>query len=367
MKILYDQQIFSFQEYGGISRYYYELIKEIKKTNKDVLVDGKYSNNVYLPKLKTGIKKFLPSVNFPYKNVVLFYLNIFLDSLNLKRGNFNLLHATYYHPYFLDKLNGKPYVITVHDLIHELFKNEVGGLNNKTIEYKKKVLINANHIIAVSENTKKDLIKLYKIPANKITVIYHGNSFDSVLPRKIEGLPGKYVLFVGNREGYKNFTFFVKAITPILKRDQNLSLVCAGGGNFSGQEKKLFLDLEISYQVKQMNFKSDGELAYIYKNALVYVLPSLYEGFGMTALEAFSMGCPVVASNTSSIPEVCGNAAVYVNPKKLKTISVGVSKILYNQSLRNELIKLGFEQSTRFTFRRTVRETVGVYKNILKS
>lgn len=367
MKILYDQQIFSFQEYGGISRYFYELIKGVSKTGDEVSIDGIYSNNIYLPKLKKGTIKVLPNLNFPHKNVILFYLNSFFDSNNLKKGNFDVFHATYYHPYFLKYLKGKPYVVTVYDMAHELFSKNVGGLADKTIEYKRKTICSANKVIAISENTKKDLIKIYGIPEEKIEVVYLGNPLENIKPFPIKNLPDRYVLFVGNRRGYKNFNFFIKSIASFINDDSNLYLVCAGGGKFSGEENSLLSKLGILEKVKQVAFKKDEELAYIYKNALVYVLPSLYEGFGMTALEAFSMGCPVVASNTSCVPEVCGKAAVYIDPKNAKSIKNGVGKIMTDEILRNKFVKLGFEQIKKFSWDKTIADTLKVYEEVLKS
>lgn len=367
MRILYDQQIFSFQEYGGISRYIYELIGGIKKTNNTILIDGKISNNIYLNKLHKSTKQFLPGFNFPHKNVVTFYLNNIFDGKNLKERNFDILHVTYYHPYFLNKLKGRQYVLTVHDLTHELFTKEVGGLKNKTIEYKKTVILSAKHIIAVSENTKKDLMKIYNLPGNKISVIYHGNSFKDVSPIKLEGLPEKYLLFVGNRSGYKNFILFIKSVSPILRENKTLFLVCAGGGKFSAKETALFSELKIRTQVKQISFKNDNELAYIYKKASVYILPSLYEGFGMTAIEAFSMGCPVVASKTSSIPEVCGDAAIYINPKSSNSIRSGILYILGDEKLSKEKIRLGYIQVKKFDWKKTIDETLKVYEKVNRS
>jgi len=367
MKILYDQQIFSFQDYGGISRYFYELASRVKQTNNQVLVDGKYSNNVYSNKLKKDTKQFLLRFNFPHKNVVMFYLNSILDSKNLKKWNFDVLHATYYHPYFLNKMNGRPYVVTVHDLTHELYEKDVGGLQTQTKKFKKYVIQGANHIIAVSENTKNDLVKIYKIPQNKITVIYHGNSFEDIVPQYVKNLPKSYLLYVGNRSGYKNFRLFVKATSSVLKEDNNLFLVCAGGGKFSREENKLLSELKISNQVKQISFKNDNELAYIYKNALVYILPSLYEGFGMTALEAFSMGCPVVASDTSSIPEVCGRAVLYINPENADSIRSGIKKVLDDNKLSENLVKLGFGQVKKFSWKKTTRDTLLIYNKIVRN
>jgi glycosyltransferase involved in cell wall biosynthesis len=141
--------------------------------------------------------------------------------------------------------------------------------------------------------------------------------------------------------------------------------MCAGGPDFSTKERMLLSKLKIGGQVKRIKFKNDNELGYIYKNALAYVLPSLYEGFGMQALEAMSMGCPVVASKTSSIPEVCGNAAVYIDPEDARSISSGVRKVLNNQELRNDLIKLGFKQVKKFSWKKMVQETLRVYEKVL--
>jgi glycosyltransferase involved in cell wall biosynthesis len=366
MKILYDQQIFSFQNYGGISRYFYELISRVGRTENEVLIDGKFSNNIYLPKLKGGVGDFFPKFNLPYKNVLSFYANVFLDSYHLKGADFDILHATYFHPYFLNYLKGKPYVITVYDMAHELFSKDVRGFVKKTMEYKRRAVLKANRIIAISENTKKDLMKLYDIPKEKIEVIYLGNPLENVKPSKLEVLPERYLLFVGNRQGYKNFKFFLESVSSILRKDRSLFLVCAGGGPFLTSEKIFISRLGIERQVVQIGFKDDSELAYIYKKALVYVLPSLYEGFGLTVLEAFSMSCPVVASNTSSIPEVCGKAVMYVNPKNHKSIKNTVEKVIEDDKLRNDLSKLGLEQVEKFSWNKTVKETLNVYKNVLK-
>jgi glycosyltransferase involved in cell wall biosynthesis len=281
------------------------------------------------------------------------------------RKGYDLLHPTYYQPYFLSELKGKPYIITVYDMIHELYVKDYKELNNNTVEYKKETICKANQIIAISESTKNDLLQIYGIPENKIEVIYLGNPLEGVRSSKVEGLPQKYILFVGSRLGYKNFIFFVSSIERLLRENTKLFLICAGGPDFSTKERMLLSKLKIGGQVKRIKFKNDNELGYIYKNALAYVLPSLYEGFGMQALEAMSMGCPVVASKTSSIPEVCGNAAVYIDPEDARSISSGVRKVLNNQELRNDLIKLGFKQVKKFSWKKMVQETLRVYEKVL--
>lgn len=367
MKVLYDHQIFSFQEYGGISEYFFRIISGVKKTGNKVLIDGKYSNNIFLPKLKKGVIKVFPKFKFPLKNVLLFYVNEFLGSDHIKRKDYDMLHATYYHPSLLNKLKGKPYVITVHDMIHELFPGECGRLQNQTIEFKKKTILKANHVIAGSENTRKDIMRLYSIPGNKISVVYYGSPFEGVKQKPIKGLPKNFILFVGNRNGYKNFELFVKAIAQIIKNERNLFLVCAGGGEFTAKEKLLLTGLGVMDRVRQVKCDDSRERAFIYTQAVIFVVPSLYEGFGLTGLEAFSMGCPVAASNTSSLPEVCGDAAMYFDPKNTASIKMAVQKVLGDARLRGQLRKNGFKQVRKFSWAKSVKQTLKVYEKVVRA
>lgn len=366
MKILFDHQIFSFQEYGGISRYFYRLIEGINKTkNNNAFVDGKFSNNVYLTKMKSHMLGFLPDFNFPYKHILIFYTNIIFGGSKVKKERYDVLHPTYYHPYFMNRLNGRPYVITVHDMIHEIFSSQYKDLRNKTSEYKKKVILGANAIITISESTKKDLMKFYKISEEKVTVIHLGNNFENTKPKTYKDLPKKYLLFVGTRRGYKNFNNFIRYVSTVLKKHKDLYLVCAGGGQFEDTEKKQLSDLGVDTKVFYRSFKTDEELAGYYKQARVYIIPSLYEGFGLTVLEAFSMSCPVIASNISSLPEVCGDAVYYIDPKSAKSISNAVEELYKNKTIRLQLINKGYKQLKKFSWDKTVKETLRVYERVI--
>ena len=365
MKILFDHQIFSFQDYGGVSRIFYELASGIKKTNNEVIIEGRFSNNIFLPKLKKGVIPFLPNLKFPYKNYLVFYLNYFFGEKKVSQADYDLLHVTYFHPYFLNKLKGKPYVVTVYDMIHEIFSKDYKDLRNKTSVYKKEVVTKANQIIAISENTKKDLIKIYKIPADKINVVYLANPLDKITPTFVHGLPKKYILFVGSRIGYDNFEFFIKSISSILRGKKDIFLVCSGGGDFSDAEKKKFAELNITEKVVHINFASDGQSAYIFKKAIIYITPTLYEGFGLQILEAFSMSCPVIASKVSSIPEVAGDAVYYIDPKNADSINESVEMMLKNEKLRSSLVKKGKIQLKKFSWDKTVKATMRVYEKAI--
>lgn len=364
MRILFDHQVFSFQDYGGISRIFYELSQRLKNGN-EAIVEGKFSNNVLLKKLKKDAISVLPGFEFPKKNVFIFYLNQLFGEKLASKGDYDLLHATYYHPYFMKYLNNKPYVVTVFDMIHEVFSKDYKKLQNQTSEFKRITVTNASKIIAISENTKKDLIKIYKISGKKIDVIYLGNPLEGVTPKMITGLPAKYILFVGNRSGYKNFEFFVRAISDVIKLNEDVFLVCAGGESFTKEENKLFEDLRIKDRVCHICCNSGGEFAYIYEKALIYVIPSLYEGFGLTILEAFSMSCPVIASKVSSIPEVAGDACYYINPNSSDSIKKAITKLLKDEKLRNRLVEKGKKQLKKFSWDKCARETLKVYREVI--
>jgi glycosyltransferase involved in cell wall biosynthesis len=240
-------------------------------------------------------------------------------------------------------------------------------LKDGTSKRKKLLAKKATKIIAVSENTKKDIIRFFSIDTNKIEVIYHGAPFDmnSNSNDKINiDLPEKYIVFVGSRGGYKNYDLFVEAVTSLLAKDNELKVVCVGDGNFKKIEKEKFKRLNITNKVYQYSV-NDDILTYLYKKAMVFVFPSLYEGFGIPILEAFSCGCPVLASHTSSLPEVAGDAAIYFDPTNKLSILSSIQKVIYDDNLRNQLIYKGYQRVKKFTCEKTAEKTKSLYESIL--
>ncbi len=140
--------------------------------------------------------------------------------------------------------------------------------------------------------------------------------------------------------------------------------MCTGGGKFSNYEIEQFKELGISKQVLQFNLDDDS-LAYFYKNALAFIFPSLYEGFGIPVLESFACGCPVVCSNVSSLPEIAGEAACYFDPYSEESIKNSVVKILTDSNLREELINKGYEQLKKFSWQKTAEQTKKIYESVL--
>jgi glycosyltransferase involved in cell wall biosynthesis len=353
------------QKHGGISRYFYELINGFNtvadiETKTPLLV----SNNHYISgKKHFKHVDFLPTKHFRGKCRLFDFCNKPNTIFELKKQKFDLFHPTYYDPYFLKYLDKKPFVLTVYDMISEKF-GEMFSSNDKTMQYKKKLVERATKIIAISENTKKDLIEIYGTDESKIEVIYLGNSMchKTNTTMSVE-VPSKYILFVGSREKYKNFDKFIKSVSMILNEDKELYVTCVGGGEFNTNEIRLFKALGISMQMLQHSV-SDESLALFYKKAKLFVFPSLYEGFGIPVLESFACGCPLLCSNVSSLPEIAGDGAYYFDPCNKASISNAVKKVLYDENLQNKLVFNGTERLKKFSWEQTVIQTKRLYESI---
>ena len=361
MNLLYDHQIFSLQEFGGISRYFYELISFLEK---DTFIDvsGYYSNNYYLEKTKYKKKSFFKNISFRGKRSFLNLINKRDSISKIKRNEYNVFHPTYYDTYFSDYINKKPFVITFHDMIHEKFSS-LFPENDITKKWKKEIAQKASKIIAISENTKKDLLDIYNIEEEKIEVIYHGNSIN--LSNEVEiniNLPNNYLLFVGNRNGYKNFRLFIESVSSIINKEK-INILCVGGGKFSKEEIALFVSKGIEHRIEQRNL-NDNQLIEAYKNALAFIYPSLYEGFGMPILEAYACSCPLVCSETSCFPEIAKEGASYFNPLDIESIRYAIEAVLYNETYKKGLINKGKEIEKLFSWEKTCKQTLDLYKTL---
>jgi glycosyltransferase involved in cell wall biosynthesis len=387
MKVLYDHQIFSSFAFGGVSRIFIELMNafshdpeiefnlSIQYTDNEYFKDAECNIHVhpYMKRIFDGGSIALPmhmARNFIVNRINNYrkYENRKYSEKIISEGQFDVFHPTYYDPYFLDYLHNKPFVLTVYDLIYELFPKYFPH-SRKFLERKSLLIQKAAKIIAISETTKTDLMKFYEVPAGKIDVIYLANSlkvgtglhFTNNADRK---LPERYLLYVGNRALYKNFLFFIESIVPLLTKDKTLSVVCAGGKNFSHTEKQLFHTWGVEHNLFYSPV-NDEILTSLYKNALAFVFPSLYEGFGIPILEAFACNCPVLISNTSSLPEIAGGACLSFDPKDKTSILDVVKQMLSNESLRSELRKKGKERVNFFSWGHTAEETKRIYESIL--
>lgn len=381
MKVLFDHQIFSIQKYGGISRYFVQIISNLPRSI-DWELAVKYTDNMYIRQLNLSreIKEmydpydvFMPGINFRGKGR-LFNLLKKIDkrkgydcySLNrefsielLKKGDFDIFHPTYYDDYFLEFLGDKPFVLTIHDMIHELYPEMLFDL--LTLKRKAELAYKADHIIAVSENTKKDIIEIFGIPEGRISVVYHANILN---PNNIldHPLPERFLLYVGERSYYKNFLFFITAISQILIDDPDLKLICTGRP-FSSFENDFCDRLGILEQII-LKPADDRELAFLYSKALALIFPSYSEGFGIPILEAFAMSCPVVLSDIKCFREIAADAALFFDPKSVINIKNVVKEIIYNNETRKKLIDRGHKRTSLFSWAESALSTANIYFKI---
>ena len=235
MNVLFDHQAFSLHTYGGVSRYFSELIHGINQTTDNCAsLPLLFSNNVHLKEIGFNVNHFLLNQNFRRKKRLIYELNKLYTLPTLRKNQYDILHPTYFDSYFVPYLNRKPLVVTFHDMIHEKFSHQFHELtfDRGILERKKALAHQADRIIAVSESTKRDLVEILNIEPQKIEVIYHGCSFPPAPDGSVNlsgTAPKPYLLFVGTRNVYKNFTGLLNAIHPVLKkRGRPLSARVAG-------------------------------------------------------------------------------------------------------------------------------------------
>lgn len=368
MRILFDHQAFTGNKYGGVARYFYQLMTNLRQRGHTVRLSLWISHNVYLdqnPHFR--VWKAPMWLGRKWSNLLFSQLNRLASTLWLISRQYDLVHITFFHDYFLYFIGKKPFVLTYHDLIKEKFGNQYLNLDNATFEQKKNLLERAAAVIAVSNHTKQDLIEIFQIPAEKITVIHHACVFGKKPPAssvKVQ-TPPHYFLYVGARNDYKNFPTFLKAFQIIAEKYPDIQLICAGGGCFSDGEKYLIQKLGLQNRVEHRDFKQDDILYRLYQQAIAFVYPSLYEGFGIPILEAFAAGCPVLLSNASCFPEVAQSGALYFDPYSPVSIANQMERIWMEGTLRDQIIANGQIRILDFSQEKLTEQTLQVYQRVL--
>ena len=359
MKVLYEPETFSIQDFGGVSRYFYELIDhagpELTCELPVVL-----SNNLYLQNRRhTRHLSFLPGVPVPGGWRVLKYANRRAARQAIRRQDFDVFHPTVNdQPYFLDLLGDKPFVITIHDMIPSLF----GEYYTQPDPALTRLASRAARIITVSENTRADVLRLLPVAAERVSVVHHGHTVRECRHEPALPTPDEYLLFTGNRRAYKNFDTLIAAFGQLRQQFPGLHLVCAGGGAFSPDELEMLRKAGVEGRTHQFGYLTDGQLNRLYREARAFVFPSRYEGFGFPILEAFGQGCPVVLSGASCFPEIAQDAALYFDPLDPTELCDQLTRVLRDQTLRNALTRWGRTRVRDFTWPRTVAGTQRVYE-----
>ena len=351
---------------SGVAYYTKNLLDkllEIDQKNQYLLFYNSYQPDNL--KLVEELKKYsnvrVKSFSYPNKifNSLLFFLH--WPKIDKLLGGVDIFFAPNLQFLALSKKCKK--IVTIHDLSFERYPQFLSlkrKLWHKIINPKK--FISAAHsIIAVSHNTKRDLIDLYRINPEKINVIHSGVSTNNVSDEKRQ-LPDKYILTVSTLEPRKNLEGLIAAFQELIKKDQFKDYYLLIAGPQGWKAEHLYHLAPDNKQIKFLGFVSDAEKAQLYKNARVFVYPSFYEGFGFPPLEAIARGSPVIVSMNSSLPEILADAALYINPYNILEIANVLEKVLTNEDLRRQLIEAGQKQVQKFSWQKAAQETLQVFQ-----
>lgn len=360
----------------GISEFSFQLLKNLKDLS---LVNDESKNNFRIY-LKNNPTKFMPQESSNWQYRVLkpgkFWTQWRLPlDLYLRKPRPDVFFST---THYAPRFSPIPVIISIMDLSYlyypEMFKNsDLYQLRNWTNYSAKK----ASMILTISSSTKSDIIREYKIEKDKIKVIYpgikpsisHHTFIDNMDKLKSKhGLSNNYILFVGTLQPRKNIIRLIEAFALVLSKKnipQDLQLIIIGKKGWLYEEiLQKPSKLNIEEKVKFLNFIKDEELAGFYKSAICFVLPSLYEGFGLPVLEAMKNECPVITSDISSLPEAGGDAALYVDPENVNEIAEKMYKLVINKEIRHEMIQKGKKQVAKFSWEKSAKETLKVLEEI---
>jgi glycosyltransferase involved in cell wall biosynthesis len=369
LKVAFNYQIFTIQSHGGVSRYFAELARCLIGNKKcEVRVLAMLHQNMYLANLPRenviGAKVPIPRKTGPLAHA----LNRQIARRWLSLSRPDIVHETYYSSKpLLPKRSGNT-VVTVFDMVHEKFPDKVRA-PRQVSAVKAAALRRADRVICISDRTRSDLLDLIDIPPEQVSVIHLGysrlrSSESDGQERRIQPPDEPYLLYVGQRHGYKNFDGLLQAVAAsnVLRE---FKLVCMGGGRLQDFEQKRIKDLRLTEDSVVHVSGDDDRLAGLYTHASAFVYPSLYEGFGMPPLEAMSLGCPVVSSDQGSLPEVLGSAAQYFDPTNTESVIEALEAVLLSEARASELRLSGFERAKRYSWERCAEETLSVYKSLL--
>lgn len=363
IKIFYDGEIYVRQRFGGINRYFDNIISRLPLDYEPILTTLKgYENS--LPQ-HTNLT--LHSYNrFGIKPGRLsFAIEPYYFRLLEKSSSFQIFHPTYHYLLTREKLRKKnvPVVLTVYDLLQEVVP-ELIDPKGEEVKFKKAAIMAADAIICISESTKKNLLKYYSVPEEKIFVTHLAADLNVKLASDRPILLKPYVLYVGSRLGHKNFSRLLDAFAHIAKLNKDLDLCVVSNCPLSNEELQKTKDKGIHDRLQIIVDADDSYLVKLYQNCLCFVYPSIHEGFGIPPLEAMLCEAPIIASDTSSIPEVVGEAGLLFNPFSTDDLVEKLVFLMDSPLTRQELITRGLSQVKKFSWDKTVQQTVSIYSSL---
>ncbi len=354
LRVQYDAQIFERQVHGGISRYFSELLRESYSQADRASVDigalfvktdrARAVSRRRLRPWPTRCGRLAAAANRVYARV--------------RRPD--VVHSTYYDPAFLSLAVRGKHVVTVHDMIPEDFPGLFG--NSDPHAGKAAYLRAADAVVCVSEYTRSRLLAHMPDLGVPITVIHEAAA---PLPPPAGATPATDVLYVGRRDGYKNFDALLQAMSLLKGVGVQVSLLAVGAGRWTAPEKERLVELDIHGQSTQRQL-NDGELHAAYRSAKALVVPSLAEGFGLPVVEAMTSGCPCLLSDAGSLPEIGADAAAYFVSSRPEQLAQTLDRLLHDPAQRELLIARGRQRAADFSWRKAYAQTLEVYERTVR-
>jgi glycosyltransferase involved in cell wall biosynthesis len=367
MRIFYDHQAFSLQDAGGVSRYQYELVRNLQGTTHVQLAVLMGLNSSVLPfqDLRNAQTRILSWKTGLKPGYFRYAINEMMSTVRAQSlGQFDIYHVMLYRA--IPFVHRRRLVVTHHDCTHERFPNLFHNASF-IMERKRKLFAQADAIICVSHSSRRDLHHFYDVNEAKTHVVHHGFSPPQLGSTRAE-VTGEsrvpYLLYVGSRSEYKNFQLLLEAFSRSgLVADYRLVVI--GGGEFSAQEQARIDSLGLASRISIVPKADDVALAHAYRNAALFVYPSLCEGFGFPPLEAMSLNCPVLVFRTSSLPEVCGDAAFYFEAPDADELSRALVSTLQDVQGIATRRKLGEQRTRLYDWSGAAAETLEIYRALI--
>ncbi len=373
MRILYDHQMFSIQRFGGISRIFIELMRELSANSECSIhwyrgwhKDG-YDIQDYRARLGRywafPRETFKLQQNWNYDAINKLTLNAFILTSGKK---YDIYHPSYYDASLFSIVKSQKLVITIHDMILEKFLSNLVRFQ-KFIDAKRYLVERADLIFVNSRNTEKDLVELLNVNPQKIRITHWATRIQDICPAKLPNIccDKPYFLYVGTRSKYKNFNMLVQALAADKWLKSNFNVICFGGtSDFTEPELE-----SIEVNNLRQNFiyltGDDGLLKALYEQAQALVYTSQYEGFGLPPLEAMECQCPVICCPTSSLPEVVGDAAAFFNPDSVEELVACMKMVVEDRDERTLMLEKGLERASLFSWEKASKLTLEGYREII--
>ena len=359
MRVAFDEQIFLLQQQGGISRYFVELLGSLTVSAPDIEVVTPFRRVVNRHALEAvSGERFLPARG-PFQP----YPQLAAAALRGRRdGRMDLVHHTFYSHRFLRDYPTTPKVVTIYDMIPEIIgaRGRFGSPHMAKREYVQR----ADLLLFISASARDDLFETYGEPSAACVVTHLGvDSRFAAGGLKPVGFPAEYVLFVGKRDGYKDFATLIAAFSAARDHLRDVDLVCVGGGPLTPHELGDAEAAGLSGRIHQHTLP-DTAMPGAYANSAAYVFPSRYEGFGLPALEAMAAGTPTILARTSALPEVGGDAAAYFTAGDSEDLAAVLVELLHDSRRREDLVIAGRARAREFSWAKTALRTAEAYRLI---